>query len=675
MKRVRVGALAAGLVILIAIAYKPAWHGGFIWDDDYYVTDNPLLVAPDGLQRIWFSLDAPSQYFPLTYTTFRIERAVWGLDPTGYHWTNIFLHAANALLLWRLLHQLKIRGAFFIAAIFALHPVQVESVAWITERKNVLMGLLFFLTLIVWHRSLDAPKRGAWALYFLSLILYTLALSAKSTACTLPVAMLSILWWERRRIGTRGLLTVIPFVALAIAAGLLAIWWERYHQGTRGALFVLGPLERILIANHALWFYLGKLVWPTQLTFIYPQWRIDVFDVDEYVWVIATLTLFALIYFMRRVVGRGPEVALAIFLGTLGPMLGFIVLYTFRYTYVADHYQYLACVGPIVLVVAGFAKRVRSSAQRWIGSSVAAGLLALLAFLTSCQSAMYKDVETLWRTTIARNPECWMAYNNLGIALSARGRLDDAIAQYAESLRLRPEDAEAHYNLGNALLTKGDIARALDEDKIALQLRPNDPDAHIAVANALLANDDVDLAIKHYRQADALRPEHADTHYNLAHALQRKGGNAAAVQEYAAAVRLNPEFMEAHLGVAAALWAEKREAEALPEFEQALRLAPGSEQAQLNLAWALATASEESRRDGKRATVLAEKGVRAFGEAEPEALRVLAAAYAQDRQFERAIAAARHALEQSEVQSPKLAAPLRRELDLYKHGSPYRESF
>src|SRR5204863_8480685 len=217
-------------VVLIAVtifAYRPAWHGGFLWDDDAYIINNELLTAPDGWQRIWFSLDSPSQYFPFTYSTFRIEHALWGLNTTGYHWVNLLLHIGNALLVWAVLARLRVPGAWLAAAIFALHPVQVESVAWITERKNVLMGVFFLLMLIAWVAFLDEKTKRPWLYYGLALILYLLALSAKTTACTLPVALFLILWHQNMRISWERLLQINPFFVLGIASGLLAIWWER----------------------------------------------------------------------------------------------------------------------------------------------------------------------------------------------------------------------------------------------------------------------------------------------------------------------------------------------------------------------------------------------------------------------------------------------------------------
>src|SRR5213592_939987 len=231
------------LTAVTIFAYRPAWNGGFLWDDDVYVTNNELLTAPDGLRRIWFSLDSPSQYFPLVYTTFRVEHALWGLNPTGYHWINLILHVANALLVWAVLAQLKIPGAWLAGAIFALHPVQVESVAWITERKNVLMGFFFLLTLLAWIAFVDERTKRPWRFYWLALILYMLALSAKTTACTLPAALLLILWLQKKPITVRRVIQILPFVVLGIGMGLLAVWWERYHQGTNRGLFTfLSPM-------------------------------------------------------------------------------------------------------------------------------------------------------------------------------------------------------------------------------------------------------------------------------------------------------------------------------------------------------------------------------------------------------------------------------------------------
>src|SRR5205823_8494129 len=475
-----------------------AWHGGIIWDDDRYVIHNYLLIAPDGLRRIWFSLDAPSQYFPLTYTVLRIERSLWDLNPAGYHWVNILLHLGNALLVWCILARLKVPGAWLASAIFALHPIQVESVAWISELKNVLMGFFFLLTLLIWVEYVYARSKHRGILYLAALGLCLLALTAKATACTLPATLLLILWLKKKPIGHRALLKIAPFVVLALGIGMVAVWWEKYHQGTR-MLVSLGPIDRLLIASRAAWFYLSKIFWPSDLTFIYPQWQIDATNPVAYLWLIATVVFAVMVYYGRRFFGRSVEVAALFFVTTLGPLLGFIMLYTFRFTFVADHYQYLASIGPIALASAGLVTLSRSTKTlQWPVVAGGFAILICLGLLTWRQSATYRDLETLWRTTIAKNPSCWIAYNNLGVLQFQKGDLDDAIEKYEQSLRLNPDYAEARYNLGSALLQKGKIDDAIAQCQKALELGPNDPDAHVVIGNAFMARRDIDGAISQY---------------------------------------------------------------------------------------------------------------------------------------------------------------------------------
>ena len=665
------------LVLATLFAYRPAWNGGFIWDDDAYVTNNELLAAPDGLRRIWFSLDSPSQYFPLVYTTFRIEHGLWGLNPSGYHWVNIALHVANALLVWCLLARLKMPGAWLAGTIFALHPVQVESVAWITERKNVLMGFFFLLTLLAWVRFIDERTRQRWWFYTLALVLFGLALSAKSTACTLPVALLLILWLQKKQITWKRVLQVVPFFLLGLATGLVAIWWERYHQGTRGALFALGPVERILIASRAVWFYLGKLIWPLTLTFIYPRWTISPANPLDYAWLLAGGGLCALIYFARRYVGRSVEVAAVFFVATLSPVLGLIMLYTFRYTFVADHYQYLACMGPIALASAGIASLAgtfRDNGRRLIfGAAICVG--AALAVLTWRQSAMYADIEALWRTTLARNPTCWMAHNNLGIVLFQKGQIDEAIAHYRKTLQMQPDFSDADYNLGNALLQKGEIDEAILHCQRAVTIQPYDPEAQVALANALGQKGLIDDAIVHYGKALALRPYYVLAHYSVSGALLQKGEIDAAISHCRAVLSIQPEHAEARINLAIALDQKGQIADAIINYEKVLAISPRSVPAQNNLAWLLATSSDASLRNGNKALELARQADELSNSANLVVRRTLAAAYAEIGQFAKAVETAEDAFRLAAEQGDRaLAAELQEELALYKSGSPYREA-
>jgi tetratricopeptide (TPR) repeat protein len=668
---------AVVLVAVTILAYRPAWDGGFLWDDDDYIIKNELLTAANGWQRIWFSLDSPSQYFPLTYSTFRIEHALWGLNTTGYHWVNLLLHVGNALLVWAVLARLKVPGSWLAAAIFALHPVQVESVAWITERKNVLMGFFFLLTLLAWVAFVDDRTRRPWIFYCLALISYVLALSAKATACTLPTALFLILWLQRKPITVRRLVQIVPFVVLGIGMGLLAIWWEHYHQGTNRDVFTfLSPIERILVASRAVWFYLSKIFWPSNLTFIYPRWNISPEDLLDYVWVLASIAACVAIYFSRRYVGRGVEVAAAFFVATLSPVLGFIMLFTFRYTFVADHYQYLACIGPIALASAGIVTLSDKFAQyRTVIVGAALLVVAGLGTLTWRQAATYTDIETLWRTTLARNPECWMAHTNLGLALLQKAKIDDAIAHYRSALQMQPDSWDAEYNLGTALMEKGQADEALLHCERAVRMRQTDPDAQVSLGNALIQKGRIDEAIAHYQKAITVQPDHFLARYSLGHALLEKGELDGAIQLCRSALLLRPLDADCHTTLAIALEERGDPAEAIQHYQKALDLAPRSIPTLTNLAWLLATSQDASIRDGAKALELAGQADRLVGGTNTFVLRTLAAAYAENGEFANAIRTARSAIQLARMHGEdSLTADLDQQIALYQLGMPYRES-
>ena len=674
--RRRAFVFALVLAVVTIFAYRPAWNGGFLWDDDVYITNNELLTAPDGLRRIWFSLDSPSQYFPLVYTTFRVEHAIWGLDPTGYHWVNLLLHVANALLVWLVLARLKVPGAWLAGAIFALHPVQVESVAWITERKNVLMGFFFLLALLAWIAFVDGRTKRPWLFYGLALILYLLALSAKTTACTLPAALFLILWLQRTPISWKRVFQIIPFLVLGIAMGVLAMWWERYHQGTSRAVFTfLSPIERVLVASRAVWFYLSKLIWPSNLTFIYPRWDIAPTHLLNYAWLLAGVIACGALYFLRRYWGRSVEVAAGFFVVTLSPVLGFIMLYTFRYTFVADHYQYLACIGPIALASAGLANLADTfKSGRALILSTALCVVAVLATLTWRQAAMYGDIDTLWRTTLARNSGCWMAHNNLGMVLFEKGQLDEAIRHYRRTLEMQPDFWDADYNLGTALLGKGQVDEAIFYCDKAVRMEPNDPDAHVAFANALLQKKRTDDAIAHYQKAVAIRPDYFFARYGLGHALLEKGKLDAAIEHSRAALLIQPNNADCHTVLAIALDEKGQWAEAIQHYEKALEISPQSISALNNLAWLLAAGSNASLRNGARAIQFAQQADQLSGGTNVLVLRTLAAAYAEAGQFGKAIETAHAAMQLGQSQrDDSLATELQQEIALYELGLPYRE--
>jgi tetratricopeptide (TPR) repeat protein len=457
--------------------------------------------------------------------------------------------------------------------------------------------------------------------------------------------------------------------------GLLAVWWERYHQGTnRGAFTFLSPIERILVASRAVWFYLSKIVWPSKLTFIYPRWNISPGDLVDYIWFLAGMAACVVIYFLRRYVGRSVEVAAAFFVATLSPVLGFIMLFTFRYTFVADHYQYLACIGPISLASAGIISLSDKFTQyRLLIVSAALLIVASLGTLTWRQAATYTNIETLWRTTLAKNPECWMAHTNIGLVLFQKGQIDDAIGHYRSALQMQPDWWDAEYNLGTALSAKGQVDEAILHCEKAVAMRPTDPDAQVSLANLLFQKGRLDEAIAHYQKAITVRPDYFLARYGLGHALLEKGELDSAIQVCRSALFLRPLDADCHTTLAIALEEKGNPAEAIQHYNRALELAPKSIPTLTNLAWLLATSQDASLRNGPKAVELATQADRLVGGANSLVLRTLAAAYAENSEFANAIRTARSAMQLARMHGEdSLMTDLDQQIALYQLGMPYR---
>jgi tetratricopeptide (TPR) repeat protein len=669
------------LVVATVMAYQPAWHAGFVWDDDVYVTNNHLLSAPDGLKRIWFSTDSPSQYFPLTYTTFWIEHMLWGLNPAGYHCVNIFLHVVNALLVWRLLRRLSVPGAWLAAAIFALHPVEVESVAWITERKNVLSLFFFLLALLSWVEFIEDRAGRWWRFYVPALVFSALALFAKTTACTLPAALFLILWLKKKPVDWIRLAQMVPFLVMGASMGLLTMWWERYHQGTQGKLFSLGLPERILIASHAVWFYAGKLFWPTNLTFSYPRWNISRTDLFAYGWLLAGIGAGMAIYFARRFAGRGVEVGALFFVAILSPLLGFIMLYTFHFTFVADHYQYVASIGLIALAAAGITKvfGFLGKEVRTLKPLFCAALLLTLGVLTWRQCGMYADAQTLWQATLERNPASWMSHNNLGSILLSEGKDDEALEHFHKALEIQPSDnADAHYNLGLFLLRNKEVDEAIVEFRRALEINPNYIKAHDNLGTALAQKGLMDEAISQFRMTLKIQPDNQNAHNNLGLVLLWKGQVDEAVFHFQQALQIAPDYADAHNNLGLAFFQMGRMDEAIGQFQKALEIKPMFAESCNGLgdvAWVLATSPNATVRNGPEAVQLAEEVQGLSGGQNPAIAMTLAAAYAEAGRFSEAIAAAERGLQLANFQNnPTLATALQAQLKFYRTNSPFRDT-
>jgi len=533
-------------------------------------------------------MGATQQYYPLLHTAFWVEHRWWGDAVAGYHLTNILLHAAAACLVMAVVRRLALPGALWAGLLFALHPVAVESVAWISEQKNTLSAV-FYLGAAWVYLGFDRDRRASQ--YWLALGLFVLALLSKTVTATLPAGLLVVCWWQRGRLSwRRDVRPLLPWFGLGLTGGLFTAWVERVLLGAQGTEYALSLLDRCVLAGRVVWFYLGKLVWPADLIFIYPRWTVDATVWWQWLFPLGTLGLIGIFGWVavaragdpaRERAARAPLAGWLFFVGTLFPALGFVNVYPFRYSYVADHFQYLASLGIIVPAASGLSwllARIPAPAKSatWV---FGAGLAALCAVLTWSQCGMYRDAELLYRTTLARNPDCWLAHNNLGLVWSEQpGRLNDAIAQYQEALRANPDCAEAHNNLGNAWSQlPGRLEDAIAQYQEALRLKPDFADAHNGLGAARAAQPGrLEDAIIQFQEALRLQPDFAEAHNNLGNAWsQRPERLDDAIVQYQEALRLKSGFVEAHynLGVA---WSQKpgHLKDAIAEFREAVRLDP-----------------------------------------------------------------------------------------------------
>lgn len=565
-----------GLMLVVALTvYAPALRGGFIWDDDNHVT-GPGLRSLGGLFRIWFEPGATQQFYPLLHSAFWVEHGLWGDAAAGYHLVNVVLHAVAATMFGVLLRRLSVPGAWLAAWLFLLHPVCVESVAWISEQKNTL-SLVLYLAAALAYLRFERERRPA--AYAVATGVFMLALLTKTVTATLPGALLVVFWWQRGRLeGRRDILPLLPWFVLGAVAGLFTARVERVLLGADGAGYALGLDDRIVLSGRVIWFYLGKLVWPADLMFFYPRWTVDAGAGWQWLFTVAFVALLGgLWWFSRR--ARGPLAVALLFGGSLFPVLGFFNIFPFVYSYVADHFQSLASLAVFALVAAGLSKLPRPVA---LGLGV--GLSLGLGFLSWRQAGMYCDVFTLYETTLRRNPSCWMAHNNLAIALVEAGREEESLAHYEAALKLRPDYAKGEHNYGFALNRLGRYAEALPHLERAVMLKPDFASAHNELGAALMCTGRPAEGVMHFEVALRLDPDFGLAHRNLGLALAISDRVAEALPHFEQAVRLLPKDMEAQLQLALALASEHRYDEAKKRLEAALEIDPGSAQAHLQLA-------------------------------------------------------------------------------------------
>ena len=528
---------------MVGISFVPAYQAGFVWDDVIF-SEQPVIREASGLKSIWFSptdIEEEGHYWPVTYTTFWLEHKLWGFEPLGYHVINVLLHAVNVLLVWRLLRRFAVPGAWVAAAVFAVHPLHVESVAWVIERKDVLSGLFYLTSFLAYVRFTDHGRPGRYAL---GLGLFAAGLLSKTVVVTLPAALLIWHWWQRGRIARSDLLRTAPFFAVGLATAAADTAFYR----TREALALdYSFVERILIAGRALWFYPGKLAWPDDLAVIYPLWDIRSGDATGWLYVAGAVAVPVVLWLGRDRWGRGPLACAAFYAATLSPALGLIEYGYMQFSLVADRFQYLAGIGLLTLVAAALAQAAGRlpAAGVTAGKVLLAAVLALLGGLTWRHASSFRDEVTLFSHIVSLNPEA----------------------------------RDAHLNLSQALIEADRPEESLDASRAAVEQRPDSPGAHSNLGLALMALDRFEEAEAAFGRALDIDSQDRNARQNLGELRKKQGRYDEAVEQYRRALEIDPDFALGWAGLADAHFLAGRHEKAAEAAERSLSIEPDSQNA------------------------------------------------------------------------------------------------
>jgi tetratricopeptide (TPR) repeat protein len=536
------------------------------------------------------------------HTVLRVEHRLWGLRPAGYHAVNILLQVLNAFLLWRILRRVAVPGAWLIAALFGVHPLQVESVAWVTELKNLLSGAFYFSAVLAYLRFAGlpsaSPARGRSApaaarpprFYALSLVLFVLALCSKTTAVTLPAVLLFLVWWRKPALARRDVLPLMPMVALAAAFGAFTWWLETFHVGS-GKVLALTFWERLLLPGRVAWFYFGKLLWPVPQSFIYPRWHADPGVWWQWLYPLGVVAVVAVLWRQRQRWGKGPLAAVLFYLLTLVPVSGALRFYFQLYSFVGDHFQYLACIGLLAALVAPAARWASSRRPRPLPAALRYGVpavvLVALTALTWNRTQVFRSEESLWRDTVAKNPAAWIAHNNLGVACRLAGRKEEAASHFAAALRLNPRSPEALANLGDIYKESGDSERAIDAYRQAVAIKPELYGTQYALGVLLMQRGNVDEAAPCFTTALRFRPQMAEACMMLGDICVARQQLEPAAAQYRAALARDPSLAKVHSRLGWVYTNLGSLPEAYTELLDAVRLNPADAHSQALLGFVL----------------------------------------------------------------------------------------
>jgi tetratricopeptide (TPR) repeat protein len=552
-------ALAALLILLTVLAYLPAIGAGYIWDDDTLLTANPQMRSIQGLGEIWRG-EHSRDYTPVTLTSFWAEWRLWGNNPTGYHVVNILLHALSAVLVWLILGRLRVPGAWLGALLFAIHPVNVASVAWIAERKNTLSAAFFFGALLLFLGYREGRDGKRVAAYVGSLGLFVLAALSKGAVVTLPAVLLLCVWWKDRKVTRRDLIAVIPYAVIAIAAALLTI---RFQARAQHYGLLPDSLDyRVARAGAAIWFYLGALIWPGGMSPMRAPWLPNLRSPLTYLPALVAAGAWALFFRKRGSWGRPLLFAYTYYLIMLLPVLGFVWMTLMQETPSADWWQYTAAPGIFACVAAGAV----TAGGRWrMVMPLACIGIALLLIQTWRRAAIYESMESYCVAVTAEDPHAWTLENNLGIMLKRRGRFAESAACYRQALRDNPGYVEAHVNLGNTLGASGDPAGEEAEFRRADQMRPGDPDLLEDLANLYAAEGRTDEALASEAEAVKAEPGSVARLARFGVMLAANGRFAEAEGCFRQAVEIAPNFLLVRIELCQALIHEGKKAPALDQ--------------------------------------------------------------------------------------------------------------
>jgi Flp pilus assembly protein TadD len=637
--RLALGALL--LLALVLLVYRPLLPGSFVMDDARLIGgDNPLVNGELTPLNIWFRTD-----FTLTNLAWRIEGLIFSGHPAGYHFVNLALQALSAFLLWRLLARLKIPGAWVAAALFAVHPVCVNSVARVAELKNTLalpFCLLSFWAYLHYEALALYPPDGKRESHYrptvwlvLSLAAYVLSLLSKTTAVTLPVVMLLCAVWQRGKATWRDWLHAGPYFILALAFGLMTMWFQKYQALGGEPLAPVSFLARLAGAGQNFCFYLGKALLPVRLSVYYAHQQVEAASLAAFLPALLIGVVFLVCWGFRRTWGRHALFGLGCFGVALFPVLGFFDAQFLQKVPVSDHLQY----EPMIAVVALVTGMLAAVLPRKIFWGVAAALILAFSALSSQRARVFASEENLMRDAIAKDPAAWLAHNDLGVLLAKRGDYPAAINEFTASLKSQPGNFYAERNLGQALALQGKFAEAEQHCLAALKQQPFDPQTHEQFAEALEAQGRWREALLHLQIALCFNPT-VETRQRLAALLFQTG-----------------DFRQA-----------------LAQFRRILAAKPDDVEALNNLAWILATCPDDRLRDGTEAVRLAERACELTGYKQPGTEGTLAAAYAEAGRFPDAVSTAERAISLATATGDtRFAAANRQLLLLYRAGKPWHE--